>query len=186
MLALQPQRILEIGCGTGLLLFQLAPQTQEYWATDFSVAALQSIDRQLSDRSLPQVKLLNRLATDFTDIPPARFDAVILNSIVQYFPNADYLIEVLEGAIACVAPGGVVFLGDLRSLPLLTAFHAWAQFAQADASLTQIEFRQRVDRARFADPELAIDPGFFPPCAIDFPKLNGCKFASLAVEPKTK
>ena len=29
--ALQPQRVLEIGCGTGLLLFRIAPHCAQYW-----------------------------------------------------------------------------------------------------------------------------------------------------------
>ena len=36
----QPQRVLEIGCGTGLMLFQIAPHCTEYWATDFSIVSL--------------------------------------------------------------------------------------------------------------------------------------------------
>ncbi|HEY0737680.1 MAG TPA: amino acid adenylation domain-containing protein, partial [Herpetosiphonaceae bacterium] len=42
-----PQRVLEIGCGTGLLLFPLAPQCQRYVATDFSATALRAIQEQL-------------------------------------------------------------------------------------------------------------------------------------------
>ena len=33
---LHPERVLEIGCGTGLLLARLAPDCVEYWGTDYS------------------------------------------------------------------------------------------------------------------------------------------------------
>ncbi len=36
ILALQPSRVLEIGCGTGLLLFRIAPHCTQYCGTDFS------------------------------------------------------------------------------------------------------------------------------------------------------
>ncbi|MHC5932479.1 class I SAM-dependent methyltransferase, partial [Nostoc sp.] len=36
ILALQPKRVLEIGCGTGLILFRIAPHCTKYWGTDFS------------------------------------------------------------------------------------------------------------------------------------------------------
>jgi amino acid adenylation domain-containing protein len=163
ILALKPKRVLEIGCGTGLLLFQIAPSCEHYVGTDFSAVTLASVQTQLE--TLPQVKsqvkLLHRTADDFEGIETAAFDLVILNSVVQYFPSLDYLIQVLEGAIQRVAPGGAVFIGDIRSLPLLTAFHTWVQFYQADDSLERDQLQQRVNRAQFEDPELAIDPAFF-------------------------
>ena len=36
ILALRPERVLEVGCGTGLLLFRVAPHTRAYHGTDFS------------------------------------------------------------------------------------------------------------------------------------------------------
>ncbi len=170
ILALKPQRILEIGCGTGLLLFQLAPHCEKYVGTDFSIAALSSIQDQLN--TLPQVELLHRIATDFKEIDPAAFDVVILNSIVQYFPNVDYLMQVLEGAIQAVAPGGVLFVGDVRNLSLLTAFHSWMQFCQADAAMERVTLQQLVNRSRFEEPELAIDPMFFHALQAKFPRIQ--------------
>ncbi|AFZ33016.1 amino acid adenylation domain protein [Gloeocapsa sp. PCC 7428] len=171
ILALHPQRVLEIGCGTGLLLFQIAPHCQSYWGTDFS-ASLEAIQRRLDDSALSQVKLLHRMATDFTAIPSAAFDVVILNSVVQYFPSVDYLMQVLEGAIQAVAPNGVLFIGDVRSLPLLTAFHTWMHFAQAEPGLEQMQLRQKVERSHFEEPELAIDPMFFNALRDRFPRIQ--------------
>ena len=157
----QPQRVLEIGCGTGLMLFQLAPHCTEYWATDFSTASLDYIQQQLPTQNLPQVKLLHHLADDFTHLEPAHFDVVILNSVVQYFPSLDYLVRVLEGAVQRVKPGGFIFIGDVRNFRLLTAFHASVQLYQADPALARSQLQQRVQRAMFEEAELVIDPDFF-------------------------
>src|SRR6185503_2306757 len=46
---LKPQRVLEIGCGTGLLLFRLAGECERYCGCDFSHVALNYIQQQLSD-----------------------------------------------------------------------------------------------------------------------------------------
>ena len=70
-------------------------------------------------------------ADDFTGIPEGWFDLVVINSVVQYFPGVDYLLRVLDGATAALAPGGTLFVGDVRSLPLLEAFHASVELAQA-------------------------------------------------------
>src|SRR5436190_515502 len=47
LLALKPKRILEIGSGTGLLLFRLAPHCQEYVATDFSKTVIEQVQDHL-------------------------------------------------------------------------------------------------------------------------------------------
>jgi amino acid adenylation domain-containing protein len=172
ILALKPKRVLEIGCGTGLLLFQIAPHTQKYLATDFSTVSLESIQNQLNTLNLPQVELLHRMATDFEGIDAASFDVVILNSIVQYFPSVNYLMQVLEKAIQAVSPSGVLFLGDVRNLPLLTAFHTWVQFGQADAGLERTQLQQQVERSQFEEPELAIAPAFFYALRHKFPQIR--------------
>jgi len=169
---LKPERVLEIGCGTGLLLFQIAPHCQKYVATDFSMFALETIQNQLNTLDLSQVELLQRTATDFEGIDIASFDVVILNSIVQYFPSADYLMQVVEGAIQRVATNGVLFIGDVRSLPLLTAFHTWVKFCQADAGMERNQLQHQVDRSRFEEPELAIDPVFFQALRHKFPQIR--------------
>ncbi|HEY9297493.1 MAG TPA: methyltransferase, partial [Phormidium sp.] len=159
ILDLQPSRVLEIGCGTGLLLFRIAPHCNKYCGTDFSSASLNYIQQQLAQ--LPQVTLLQKLATDFERVESEAFDTVILNSVVQYFPSIDYLVRVLEGAINAIAPGGFIFIGDVRSLPLLQAFHASVQLAQAEPSLTREQLQQRVEMQMFQETELVIDPVFF-------------------------
>ncbi|MHC5741519.1 MAG: amino acid adenylation domain-containing protein [Nostoc sp.] len=172
ILALQPKRVLEIGCGTGLILFRIAPHCTKYWGTDFSSVSLNCIQQQLQKQEMPQVTLYQQMATDFEKVETAAFDAVILNSVVQYFPTIDYLISVLEGAVQATAPGGFIFIGDVRSLPLLQAFHASVQLYQAEPSLTCFELQQRIQRQIFQETELVIDPDFFTAIKQRFPQIN--------------
>jgi amino acid adenylation domain-containing protein len=163
ILSLKPKRALEIGCGTGLLLFRLAQHCESYVGTDFSPAALAYVRQQLATRgeSDGEVVLLERRADDFRDVEPNSFDAVILNSVVQYFPSVAYLLRVLEGAVRVTRSGGFVFVGDVRSLPLLEAFHTSVELAKAGAALPLDELRQLI-RKRVADEEeLILDPAFF-------------------------
>ncbi|GAB1542981.1 hypothetical protein NUACC21_56550 [Scytonema sp. NUACC21] len=175
ILALKPKRVLEIGCGTGLLLFRIAPHCTQYCGTDFSPASLSYIRQQLAKQELPQVTLYQKMATDFEGIEgieAGSFHAVILNSVVQYFPSIDYLIGVLEGAVRATAPGGFIFIGDVRNLQLLEAFHASVQLYQAEASLTRTELQQHVQMQVFQETELAIDPGFFSALKQRFPEIS--------------
>src|SRR6185369_14952405 len=47
--ALEPKRVLEIGCGTGLLLFRVAPHREAYHATDFSAAVIDQLETKIAD-----------------------------------------------------------------------------------------------------------------------------------------
>ena len=167
LLAGAPRRVLEIGCGTGMLLLRVARRTPAVEAvtavvaTDFSPEALAYVRGRLEAEGLSHVTLLQRAADDFTGLDGAGFDLVVLNSVVQYFPSLDYLLRVLTGAVAAAAPGGRIFLGDLRSLPLLAAFHASILLQQADAATPLAELRQRVEAAVQQERELAIDPALF-------------------------
>ena len=172
ILAYQPTSILEIGCGTGLLLFQLAPHCTRYLATDFSGEVLRVVQQQLARIPLPQVQLRERPAHNFEGVEPASFDAVILNSVVQYFPDGEYLLHVLQGALQAVKPGGLVFVGDVRSLPLQQAYATSVEVFQAPASLSRQELWQRVQRRVQTEEELLLDPQFFLALSQRFPQVG--------------
>ncbi|HEY0514543.1 MAG TPA: amino acid adenylation domain-containing protein [Thermoanaerobaculia bacterium] len=161
LLALPHRRVLEVGCGTGLLLFRVAPEAERYRGTDFSAVALAQVHSELDRHGLPGVELAQGLADDWTGVRPGEFDLVVLNSVVQYFPGVDYLVRVLEGAVATVAPGGSVFVGDVRSLPLLEAFHASVELHRASGSLPAAELARRVGRHVADEEELVVDPNLF-------------------------
>ena len=46
--ALEPERVWELGCGTGLLLYRLAPKCKGYLGTDFSHEVLKSLREGLA------------------------------------------------------------------------------------------------------------------------------------------
>ena len=163
ILALKPDHIVEIGCGTGLLLFRLYPHSSEYIATDFSGEVIEYVRQVLARQSepAPQVKLQQKTADAFADTGGQAPDTVILNSIVQYLPSVDYLMEVLEKAVASVAPGGHIFLGDIRSYAMLEEFQSSVQLWQASDSTERLALWQRVKQRVAEEGELMLDPAFF-------------------------
>ncbi|MDZ8034054.1 non-ribosomal peptide synthetase [Nostoc sp. DedSLP04] len=174
ILALQPQRVLEIGSGTGMLLFRIAPQCSRYCGTDISDNAIRYVQMEMQKTGSPwsQVQLINKPAHDFEGFEAKTFDAVILNSVVQYFPSIDYLVSVLEGAVKMVAPGGFIFVGDVRSLPLLSAFHADVILYQTSQELPTEDWWQRVQKNLQEDQELVIDPVFFNVLVQHLPQIS--------------
>jgi amino acid adenylation domain-containing protein/non-ribosomal peptide synthase protein (TIGR01720 family) len=161
VLHLQPRRVLDIGCGTGSLLFGIAPVCERYVGVDFSSAALNHLQKELGVRGLSNVVLLERRADNFDDLETEKFDTVILNSIVQYFPHVDYLMRVLQQAIKIVHPQGHIFLGGLRSLRVLDAFHTSVELSRASPSELVRDIRDRIRKRVNDEPELLIDPTFF-------------------------
>jgi amino acid adenylation domain-containing protein/non-ribosomal peptide synthase protein (TIGR01720 family) len=161
ILALQPGRVLEIGCGSGLLLFRIAPQCAAYWGTDFSPVALDYLRRHLATPESGEVRLVECPAHDFGKLTGERFDVVILNSVIQYFPSADYLRQVLSGVAELVRPGGALFVGDVRSLPLLGAYHTLRELFRAPDSLSIAQLKQRIEKEIRQEQELVVDPRFF-------------------------
>src|SRR5262249_51909658 len=85
ILALQPRRVLEIGCGTGLILSRVAPHCEVYYGADFSGEALSQLSRRLGQFGLEgKVKLFKQAADNLSGIPRNYFDLVVINEVVQY------------------------------------------------------------------------------------------------------
>ncbi|MFT5289279.1 MAG: amino acid adenylation domain-containing protein [Planctomycetota bacterium] len=156
-----PGRTLEIGCGMGLLLFRLAPKASFYMGTDFSKVALDYVQTHADRLGLPQVKLDSRWADNFEGIDDDSLDAIVLNSIILDFPSMDYLMEVLRGSVKAIRPGGVLFVGDVRSLPMLRPYQSDVQLFQAADDLSAEGLRGRLARLLRQEEELVIDPQFF-------------------------
>jgi len=172
VLALNPQNVLDIGCGLGLLLFRLAGRSMRYCATDFSAASLDRIEQKLAKMEVKNVTLLCRPASDFSGFETGSFDTVVLNSVVQYFPDVNYLFEVLDGVFRILQPGGAIFIGDVRNLPLLEMFHWSIEQHRVAGDLTADEIHRRVQKRISDDEQLAIAPGFFHALRERYPQIS--------------
>ena len=163
IMALQPRRVLEIGVGSGLLLAQVAPGCVEYWGTDFSAPTIQTLQAAVAGQPWgDRVRLRVQPADVAEGLPQGHFDVVVLNSVIQYFPSAGYLLDVLAVAMRLLAPGGALFIGDVRNLSLLRAFTTGMLCADtAGGEDTAAVMRERVRREMVAEQELLLAPEFF-------------------------
>ncbi|MFI5589850.1 amino acid adenylation domain-containing protein [Amycolatopsis sp. NPDC051758] len=159
--ALHPKRVLEIGVGSGLILSRIAPDAETYWGVDLSESAIENVRREVA--AMPElaskVHLAARPAHDLGELPDEPFDTVVVNSVAQYFPSADYLAEVVRTAAALLAPGGTIFLGDIRNLRSLRAFRTAVELRHDRGDVAA------VDQAITREGELVLDPDFFPALA---------------------
>jgi natural product biosynthesis luciferase-like monooxygenase protein len=171
--ALEPSRVLEIGCGTGLLLYRIAPRVSHYTGIDFSTAVVERLRHGIQTCGLVNVDVREGSA-DALDAQTSldAVDVVVINSVAQYFPDVDYLIRVVEQAVARVKPGGAIFLGDIRTLPLLDAFHLSIAMAQASPAMPTHELRARVRDRVSRDAELVVDPMLFEALRAKIPAIT--------------
>jgi SAM-dependent methyltransferase len=172
--SLRPQEILEIGCGSGLLLLRLAPKCKRYVATDIAPAVLKKLRKQMDQLAVSWegVDLLERPADNFDGLAEGSFDTVVINSVTHYFPNSSYLAKVLDGAARALRPGGKIFIGDVRSLPLLETYATSVELFQAASEMELAELRERITRRVKQEEQLVISPALFLALAERNPKLS--------------
>ena len=164
ILALRPRRVLELGVGTGLLLFRVAPHARGgYFGTDLSAQALRTLGERVraAGAALPPVTLLQREAADFGGIPERGFDTAVLNSVCQYFPGAEYFAGVVERTAERLEDGGAFFVGDVRNRRTLEAFRTAVEFDAATDAAPMRDLRHRARRIVEEEEELVVDPDFF-------------------------
>ena len=175
LLSLKARRVWEIGCGTGLLLFRVAPYVDWYCGTDISSFALRALSEQLQQPgvNLPQVTLEKAPAHEFNgNAIEGQLDLVVLNSVIQYFPNADYLVQVLSRAVEALHGEGSIFVGDVRNFALLKMFQMSVELYKANDNLTVSELSLRVEKAIRQEGELVVDPEFFSALQLTIPRIT--------------
>ncbi|HWI18472.1 MAG TPA: amino acid adenylation domain-containing protein, partial [Vicinamibacterales bacterium] len=176
ILALSPRRVMEIGCGTGMVLHHVAPHVEAFTGADISESVVARLRDTVARRGLTNVTLRQAHADASDPGDRHRYDAVVLNSVIQYFPSADYLVDVLESASDAVRDGGAIFLGDVRSLPLAQLFRTSVEFFKAADDCPGEELSRRVSATAEREEELLIAPEFFAALRARLPRLSGVEF----------
>jgi len=177
--ALPGADVLEIGCGSGLLLTRIAPDRRSYLGLDFSAEALERLRATVSARPdlAGKVTLRQGEACDLSALADASVDLVVINSVVQYFPDLDYLLAVIRESLRVCRPGGHLFLGDLRSLVLLPALHSWVTLQRADPTAPAAPLAAQIAQAVADEEELTLDPALFEALADLYPGLSRVELA---------
>lgn len=109
-------RILEIGCGSGLILERIAPNVGLYVGTDISEKIIQSLKNTVNNRD--NIRLHALSADKINELPEKDFDVVIVNSVSQFFPDIYYLNHVLDKCSNLLKDTGVILISDVRDKAL--------------------------------------------------------------------
>ncbi|RQO65805.1 hypothetical protein DBR43_26515, partial [Pedobacter sp. KBW06] len=154
--SLKPKSILEIGVGSGLLMYPLLETVHQYTGLDISKAVIDRHRKYLENKK-HEVRLFH-LAADQVDHIPLKesFDTIIINSVCQYFPGIVYFEDVLLKAFEKLSENGTLFLGDVRNYDLHKQLIAdkfrYAEKAGTDQDINRISLREN---------ELLLSPAYF-------------------------
>ncbi|MFB9329944.1 amino acid adenylation domain-containing protein [Paenibacillus aurantiacus] len=106
-------RVLEIGCGSGLIMFELAGGVAAYVGMDPSPLTQRRNHERLAGGAYPAVSLVEGFAHETRGLADGSFDAIIIASAAQFFPGYRYLEAVIAECRRLLAPDGRIFIADV-------------------------------------------------------------------------
>lgn len=165
---LHPRRVLELGTGTGLLLWPLAREVERYFGVELVPEMAARVAARAREEGLDHVAIL---AGDLRNVrlpEEERFDCVILNSVTQYLADAVEVGALLDRLEPWLSPGASVFFGDVRDQDRAQRFHGERLDAEgvpraARERLATIAARMRAER------ELCLAPRWWVRLVADRP-----------------
>ncbi|HYP28245.1 MAG TPA: amino acid adenylation domain-containing protein [Blastocatellia bacterium] len=147
------RRVLEMGCGAGLIMYRIAPESARYVGLDPSELT-QSRNREVVAREgYSNIELVTGFADDIASWDAEQFDLIIIASTMQFFPGLIYAKQVIDNALRLLAPGGRILLADILD-----------SRRREDFKSSLVEFQSKHPGARTKtslESELYFDEGFF-------------------------
>lgn len=178
IITLKPRRVLEIGIGTGMILYRVAPHSESYIGTDLSRSAIQYTSRQLAE--LPQdyshVQVIQQVAHQLDKVENQSVDTVILNSIIQYFPSEEYLTGIIDEVLKKLNGNGKIFIGDVRDYELLEHFYISLEMSLSEEGKTVSEARNNIETRFLKESELVLSYAYFLDLLKKFPQISNVQF----------
>jgi ubiquinone/menaquinone biosynthesis C-methylase UbiE len=104
------QRILEVGCGCGIICQKLLTDDQKAVGLDLSETLLQRANDFGVDHRRVALVVAEASRLPICD---SSFDRVLCYSVFQCFPSKRYTKRVLNELIRVCRPGGVILVGDI-------------------------------------------------------------------------
>lgn len=167
-----PEHVLEIGTGTGMILFNLEENLQSYFglepvehAVNFVKSVAQA--KSLTGKVTVQVGTANDVDAVRGIMAPTM---AIVNSVAQYFPSPDYLHDVIAKLLR-LGTAHHLYFGDIRSYALYRQFQVTMAKYRLGARPSRMELRKCMEQIAQSEKELLVDPAFFTALQDRYPDL---------------
>ncbi|KAI1145254.1 acetyl-CoA synthetase-like protein [Nemania diffusa] len=155
--------VLEIGTGSGMVLFNLGEGLQSYIGLDPSQRAVDFITN--ASCHIPglagKVRMFKASAAELHQleglISP---NLVIINSVAQYFPSQEYLFSLVEDVLR-LDTVETIFFGDLRSHALHQEFLASRALFMLGSDSDARDVKRMMVEMEEVELEFLVEPAFF-------------------------
>lgn len=134
---LRNKRILDFGCGTGLLSQRLATEENDIVALDSSSKMIEKLQEKKIPRVTALKALLNRDLIVKTECLQQPFDAIVASSVCAFLPNYRETVSLLHSLLL---PGGTFFQWDWLT-----------QEEDSDTGFTELEVQNMLTQVGFTN-----------------------------------
>lgn len=144
----EPHRILELACGTGTVMVQLAKYGYEMWGLDRAAEMLESAQKK-ADKTGQKIELFQGDMRDFSF--DEKFDAVLcLYDSINYILEKDEMAQVFENVYNVLEPNGLFIFDVTTERNIVQHFHLQT-FAENEDDFSYIwknvySYRDRICR----------------------------------------
>lgn len=150
--------VVEVGCGTGSLLFEYIDKADRCTVIEISSTALDYVKNKLNENQKQKVTFRHESVQTIHN--HQRYSCVIVNSVVQYLPSIHSLITTLMQLVSATQSNGTIIIGDMRSLELMEVYLLekirtnYTDEADLVSHLSSFYYKSR-------DTEIVLSPKFF-------------------------
>ena len=114
LVGLSGKRVLDVGCGGGILADAMARQGADVLGIDLSVKALKVAQLHALEASTPRVEYREISTEDLAAEQPGSFDVVTCMEMLEHVPDP---ASIVQACSILVKPGGWVFFSTLNRNP---------------------------------------------------------------------
>lgn len=139
-------RVLDLGCGTGMLLSWLSRQS------GIAPVGVDSSPSQvaLAQRYLPNVELHCEDGLEFLSAHPDEFDAIFCTDVLEHIPGKDNLLQWVEAATAALKPNGSFYCRMPNAASLVGSFTRYMDLTH-ECSFTSTSIVQLLEAGGLRD-----------------------------------
>lgn len=169
---LNPSRVFEAACGTGMMYFRLIDSLEWYLGLDVADEGIKYIKKHLSPEMEKKTELYVMSAENVDKLEQNGFDVAFINSATQYMGGEQEFAECIKKLTDKIGHGGKLFLGDMKSESLRNVFYRTVEMWSCDKD----NIENRINKRKKHDFEFYISTDYLRSLSKMIPRIKHIDF----------